>query len=301
MSAFVHFHLKNPIIVGKKKVSDLQFYREIGSQADDLNMKGRATDYDEYEMELKEQKRIDNMNREFIRFSKNCEDLDLIKFELPYRELQFNGVPFKSNVVIYPTPNCVISLTESPFFVITINEIEIVYFERVSQNLKNFDMAFVFKDFSRQVKKIYTIPMENLDMLKSWADENDILYGEGNMNLNWNIIMNTIKDDPNKFVSDGCWNFITDVDENEEEEEEEKENDDPEYEEEEIESSEDEYEDAEEEIESEGEDEGDDALSEEGKSWDSMENDAKKADNEHAKKMKEKENFKKANKNKKKK
>ena len=138
-------------------------------------------------------------------------------------------------------------------------------------------------------------------MLKSWADENDILFGEGNMNLNWTIIMNTIKDDPHKFVSEGCWNFITDIDDEEEEEEEERENDDPEYEEEEIESSEDEYEDAEEEIESEGEDEGDDALSEEGKSWDSMENDAKKADNEHAKKMKEKENFKKANKNKRKK
>ena len=301
MSAFVHFHLKNPILVGKKKVSDIQFYREIGTQADDLNMKGRSTDYDEYEMELKEQKRIDNMNKEFIRFSKNCEDLDLIKFELPYRELQFTGVPFKGNVSLYPTPNCVISLTESPFFVITINEIEIIYFERVSQNLKNFDMAFVFKDFSRPVKKIYTIPMENLDMLKSWADENDILFGEGNLNLNWTIIMNTIKDDPHKFVSDGCWNFITDIDDEEEEEEEERENDDPEYEEEEIESSEDEYEDAEEEIESEGEDEGDDALSEEGKSWDSMENDAKKADNEHAKKMKEKENFKKANKNKRKK
>ena len=77
LSAFVHFHLINPILVGKKKVSDIQFYREIGSQADDINMKGRGRDYDEYEMELKEQKRIDNMNKEFVRFSKNVEDLGL--------------------------------------------------------------------------------------------------------------------------------------------------------------------------------------------------------------------------------
>ena len=147
MNAFVHFHLINPILVGKKKVSDIQFYRDIGSQADDINMKGRGRDYDEYEMELKEQKRIDNMNKEFVRFSKNVEDLGLIKFEIPYRELQFNGVPVKSNVVIFPTPSCIISLSELPFFVITINEIEVIYFERVSQNLKYFDMAFVFKDF----------------------------------------------------------------------------------------------------------------------------------------------------------
>ena len=41
MNAFVHFHLKNPILDGKKKVTDIQFYREIGSQADDINMRGR--------------------------------------------------------------------------------------------------------------------------------------------------------------------------------------------------------------------------------------------------------------------
>ena len=126
--------MKNPILVGKKKVSDIQFYREIGTQADDINMKGRGRDYDEYEMELREQRRIDSMNKEFANFTKNVERLEVIKFELPIRELEFNGVPFRSNVVLYPTPSCIISLSELPFFVITVNEIEIIYFERVSQN-----------------------------------------------------------------------------------------------------------------------------------------------------------------------
>ena len=298
MMAFIHFNLKNPILVGKKKVSDIQFYREIGTQADDINMKGRGRDYDEYEMELREQRRIDSMNKEFANFTKNVERLEVIKFELPIRELEFNGVPFRSNVVLYPTPSCIISLSELPFFVITVNEIEIIYFERVSQNLKNFDMTIVFKDFSRPTKRISTIPMENLDMLKTWADENDILFGEGQYNLSWPTIINSIKVDPRKFVDDGCWNFIAE-NASDEEEEDEVENDDPEYEEEEIESSEDEYEDAEEEAESQGEDEGDDALSEEGKDWDDMENEAKHSDIEHAKKIKEKEKFKKS-KNKKK-
>jgi nucleosome binding factor SPN SPT16 subunit len=298
MMAFIHFNLKNPILVGKKKVSDIQFYREIGTQADDINMKGRGRDYDEYEMELREQRRIDSMNKEFANFTKNVERLEVIKFELPIRELEFNGVPFRSNVVLYPTPSCIISLSELPFFVITVNEIEIIYFERVSQNLKNFDMTIVFKDFSRPTKRISTIPMENLDMLKTWADENDILFGEGQYNLSWPTIINSIKVDPRKFVDDGCWNFIAE-NASDEEEEDEVENDDTEYEEEEIESSEDEYEDAEEEAESQGEDEGDDALSEEGKDWDDMENEAKHSDIEHAKKIKEKEKFKKS-KNKKK-
>ena len=302
MMAFFHFHLINPILVGKKKVSDIQLYREIGTQADDLNMKGRNADYDEYEMEIKEQRRIDNMNKEFKKFAKNVEELEYIKFEMPIRELQFSGVPFKSNVTLYPTSNCIISLTESPFFVITLNEIEIMYFERVSQNLKNFDMAFVFKDFSRPIKKIYTIPMECLDMLKTWADDNNILYGEGQYNMNWSNVMNAIKEDPKNFVEEGCWNFLVDNAEDDEEDDDDENDDDPEYQEEEEEdySDDDDY-DAEEEEESIGEDEGDDALSESGKSWDSMENDAKKDDNEHAKRLKEKEKFKKNNKAKKKK
>ena len=296
MNAFFHFHLINPIIVGKKKVRDIQFYRDIGTQADDLNIKGRNTDYDEYEMEIKEQRRIENMNKEFKKFSKNVEELDYIKFEIPSRELQFSGVPFKSTVTLYPTPNCLISLTESPFFVITVNEIEIVYFERVTQNLKNFDMALVFKDFSRPVKMINTIPIENLDMLKTWADENDILYGEGQYNMNWSNVFNVIKESPKDFVKDGCWNFIADNLEDEEEEDDDGDDDDPEYQEEEEEdySDDDDY-DVEEEEESIGEDEGDDALSESGKSWGSMENEAKKDDNEHAKRLKEKEKFKKNN------
>ena len=297
----IHFNLKNPIFVGKKKVHDIQFYREVGAQADDLNIKGRGNDYDEYEMELKEEKKKEKMNNEFTRFSKNVEELGEIRFDCPFRELEFNGVPFKSNVTLFPTKNCIISLSEVPFFVISINEIDIIYFERVSQSLKNFDMAFIFKDLSKPIKRIAAIPMENLDMLKNWADENDIFFAEGLFNMNWQNVMNTIKDDPDKFIQDGCWNFLAE-NASDEEEEEEGENADPSYEEEELESSESDYDDdEEEEIESEGEDEGDDALSEEGKSWGSLNKEAAKSDKEKAKKLKEEEKFKKnKNKNKKK-
>ena len=291
--AFIHFNLKSPILIGKKKVNDVQFYRDIGSQADDINMKGRGYDYDEYEMELKEKKRIENMNKEFLRFSKNVEDICDIRFELPYRELEFTGVPFKTSVKLYPTVKCIISLNEIPFLVINISDIEIIYFERVSQSLKNFDMAIIFKDFSRPIKRITTIPMENLDMLKTWADENDILYGEGLYNMNWGSIMNNIKEAPDQFIEDGCWNFLAENASDDENEDDDVGDDDPEYEEEEVESSESEYEDEEEQSESEGEDEGDDALSEKGKEWEEMEEDAKKSDNERAKRMKENERFKK--------
>ena len=39
-------------------------------------------------------------------------------------------------------------------------------------------MAFIFKDLSKPIKKIGAIPMENLEMLKNWADENDIFLAK---------------------------------------------------------------------------------------------------------------------------
>ena len=50
-----------------------------------------------------------------------------------------------------PTVNCLVELTEMPFCVISLADIEIVNLERVGFNLKNFDMAIVFKDFTREV------------------------------------------------------------------------------------------------------------------------------------------------------
>lgn len=36
MIILLHFNLHTPIMVGKKKVSDVQFYTEAGAQADDI-------------------------------------------------------------------------------------------------------------------------------------------------------------------------------------------------------------------------------------------------------------------------
>ena len=51
-----------------------------------------------------------------------------------------------------PTVNCLVELTEMPFCVLSLADIEIVNLERVGFNLKNFDMAIVFKDFTRDVR-----------------------------------------------------------------------------------------------------------------------------------------------------
>jgi nucleosome binding factor SPN SPT16 subunit len=54
-----------------------------------------------------------------------------IEFDIPFEELDFYGCPNKSVVKVRPTKNCLIAISEYPFFVIDISEIEHVHFERV--------------------------------------------------------------------------------------------------------------------------------------------------------------------------
>jgi nucleosome binding factor SPN SPT16 subunit len=57
-------------------------------------------------------------------------------------------------------------------------DIEVVNLERVGFHLKNFDMAIIFKDFTRDVHRIDQIPVQNLDNIKQWLGTLDIKYYE---------------------------------------------------------------------------------------------------------------------------
>jgi nucleosome binding factor SPN SPT16 subunit len=110
------------------------------------------------------------LNMAFKGFIEKVESLtnNNISFEKPFRDLGFNGTPFRSMVLLQPTTSCLINVTEMPPFVLTLEQIELVHFERVSFHLKNFDMIFIFKDYSRKVVMITSIPMSQLDQIKEW-------------------------------------------------------------------------------------------------------------------------------------
>ena len=73
-----------------------------------------------------------------------------MEFDIPYRELGFYGVPphNKSTCYVMPAVNALVELTEPPWFVVPLNDIEVASFERVVYGLKNFDLTLVMKDFS---------------------------------------------------------------------------------------------------------------------------------------------------------
>lgn len=266
----IHFHLIDPIIVGKKKTLDIQLFTETRSAGDDLNVRRRAGyDPDEIMEEQKEREMIERLNKTFKRFVKEVEEEYLEKinmdFDIPYRELGFQGTPAKSNVDIFPCRDCLVSVSEWPPFVLTIEEVDIVYFERVSFGLRNFDMVFVFKDYSKTPSRVSSIPIDALVPIKQWLGELGIPWYEGPTNMNWNNVLKEIIKDKAGFVDAGGWEgWFGDADQDSEEDEEDE---DSEYEEDEDDDEEEEEGGDEDDDDEDGGDNDDDDDDEDGSSY----------------------------------
>ncbi|GFZ43528.1 FACT complex subunit SPT16 [Saitozyma sp. JCM 24511] len=226
----IHFHLKAPIMLGKKKTSDVQFYREVTDMSFDetggKKRRARYGDEDEIEQEQEDRRRRQELDKHFSDFARRIEQAAQsqqyeLEVDMPFRELGFSGVPHRSNVLLLPTTNCLVHLSEYPFTVVTLGEVEIVHLERVAFGLKNFDMVFVLNDFKKPPIHINSIPVAHLDNVKEWLDSCDVPLSEGPVNLSWNAIMKTVNEDPYQFYEDGGWTFLTGGDESGESESEE--------------------------------------------------------------------------------
>lgn len=68
----------------------------------------------------------------------------------------------------FQTPWYKILFVLQPPFVVSLDEVELIHFERVQFHLKNFDMVFVYKDYSKKTAMINSIPMNMLDHVKDW-------------------------------------------------------------------------------------------------------------------------------------
>lgn len=214
----IHIHLKNPILMGKKKIQDVQFYREASDMSVDETGTGRRSqmkfrrygDEDELEQEQEERRKRAALDKEFRYFAEAIAEASdgLVDVDSPFRDLGFQGVPSRSAVFCMPTRDCLVQLVEPPFLVINLNEVEISILERVQFGLKNFDMVFVFKDFAKSVVHINTIAIEELEILKSWLTDVDIPYTVSTINLNWSTIMKSLQENPHQFFLDGGWSFL---------------------------------------------------------------------------------------------
>ena len=284
----IHFHLKNPIMVGKKKQKDIQFFTEVVDASQTVDM-GRRSMYDPDEMddEQRERQLRKKLNEAFKEFCRKVENTAkkndyTVEFDIPYRDLGFQGNPHKEMVFIMPTLNCLVNLTETPFFVVDWSDVDHVHFERVTFASKAFDMVLVNKDFTKQPARVDMIPNGDKDSIQEWLTDMEISYTEGPMNLNWKQIMQTVAVDDRFYMNteedevtekEAGWEFLRMYGKDDEEEEEEE--DESEFSGEDAESEESEEEsDFDEESESESDYDADEDLEEQGMDWEDMEREA---------------------------
>ena len=137
MLVLLHFHLKSPIVLAKKKTQDLQIYREASdSLVDDTSGRKRKVRYgdeDEIAQEREDRKRRAELNEEFRKFADQIHTAsgELLDVDTPHRDLGFDGVPHRQNVLLQPTADCLVHLSEPPFSVITLSDVEVAFLERV--------------------------------------------------------------------------------------------------------------------------------------------------------------------------
>uniref|UniRef100_A0A8C6VF72 FACT complex subunit n=1 Tax=Naja naja TaxID=35670 RepID=A0A8C6VF72_NAJNA len=195
MIIVLHFHLKVFLMLScSKNAHDHQHMH----------------DRDDLYAEQMEREMRHKLKTAFKNFIEKVEALtkEELEFEIPFRELGFNGAPYRSTCLLQPTSSALVNCTEWPPFVVTLDEVELIHFERVQFHLKNFDMVIVYKDYSKKVTMINAIPVASLDPIKEWLNSCDIKYTEGVQSLNWTKIMKTIVDDPEGFFEQGGWSFL---------------------------------------------------------------------------------------------
>ncbi|KRX92343.1 FACT complex subunit spt16, partial [Trichinella pseudospiralis] len=220
MIILIHLNLKNSIMFGKKKTNDVQFYTEVGEITTDLGRYGSRSDRDDLYAEQAERELRNKLNSAFRTFCDRVEKVTngAVEFDTPFRDLGFYGAPYRASVLLQPTSCCLVNLTDWPTFVLTLDEVELVHFERVHLQLRHFDCIFIFKDYSRKPAMVSAIPQHMLDHVKEWLDSCDIVYTEGIQSLNWGKVMKSITEDPEGFFESGGWNFLTADDDTEKDE-----------------------------------------------------------------------------------
>jgi nucleosome binding factor SPN SPT16 subunit len=63
---------------------------------------------------------------------------------------------------------CLINITDNPFFVLDLSEVEHVHFKRVGFATKYFDMTFIFYDHNIPPRTITAIEMKSYEMIQEW-------------------------------------------------------------------------------------------------------------------------------------
>lgn len=220
----LHFNLKEFINVGGKPTLNIQFFRQYNIGFHDTNR--REDDRLEMVRLQEEEAELCHINDEFSEFITHFEratsqSIQMAEYSpglsVQIPEYAFLGVHSKEAVRVGVSRDCLVAIEEQPFFILNLDEVEVVNFERITFMTKTFDCVFVFRDKKRPVTALSSIEMTRLPFVKELLDSHNIIFMETKVNINWNNLMQTILKDPLSFYENGGWSELLRADDDDEE------------------------------------------------------------------------------------
>ena len=189
-----HLHLRQNVLVGKKKTRDVQFYLDVMEEYDGIaTRRGGASWEDEVEEEERERQRTARLNSEFLHFAKGFEKAHGGAVCVPIRKFHFYGTHDKGMAKFKGSERVLFSLTDTPPFVESMEGVEIAVFERVTAMKTNFDLTFVRADYT--FRAVNNIEYKFLDKIKDWLNDAGTKYYEVGVNLVWRTVLKEIRAD----------------------------------------------------------------------------------------------------------
>ncbi|EHY65827.1 hypothetical protein NERG_01434 [Nematocida ausubeli] len=208
--SLLHFRLHTPITIADKKTTDVQFFRDcVANAVHDTRKTGSRAGGEEAEIyEEEEEERIrEEINDAFYDFAVCVSEKSRVILEEPVSK-GFFGVPHRQSVFIQPTSECLINLTEFPFFVLPFKDIEILNFERRVSGVTTSDLVFVLKDKTKTPVHVHGVSAMSVPWLMDFFDSKNICFTETKVNIQWNNVLKSILNDPVAFYEGGAWAIL---------------------------------------------------------------------------------------------
>jgi len=230
--AAIHVALRSEILLQNlKRTAHVHFWVQTETEGDDIVGHTNKTEEEE-DAEAERAAAIkEKINKEFITFSRQLRQVCPIPVEVPFREAWFEGnidTAGSGSLSIACTSSAICAVLDTTkFFVLGIEEVECVIFERVKDTGRgSVDMTFIPKNYTQPVQQIHNVRKSFVAMLKDLCCEKyKLRFYETPQNNNWREIMKVVV----KAQTDGHWvpwAKAKDGKEDEEEEEEESDDDD---------------------------------------------------------------------------
>ncbi|MCL7033839.1 hypothetical protein MKW94_009840 [Papaver nudicaule] len=204
MPPLLHFHLHHSIMIGTEKTKDIEFHFvqwPLGQKMSDKIEKEKQIKDGGHNEDLKNF--VDKVNARW-----SSQPSSPFSFEVLEKEREFYGVlPSKASAAVALTLYYLLVLTEAPFVVIPLREIEIVNLALLRPGV--IDMTVIFQDFKEEsVIEINSIPLESLAGIKHRLNTRSVKYYVNAEGHDWKAILRGIADSPEKFIEKGGWDYF---------------------------------------------------------------------------------------------